>query len=229
MPGPLGRRPPSDWNHVEKYPLTAATVPAKPTPVVIGVNWYVEFDNPQKDAQGHYWIARDGKLTKIRGGHCVCLKPRGTSDPDEWWDFYNQGQEGACVGFGISRLASQLNRKRYDGFWLYHEAQKVDEYPGEDYEGTSVRAGLDVLRTRGHCVVGEDGKDEPEQIGEGIRANRWARNIDDVLSALGYGGLDYVDVLNSWGREYPHLTRMPASILERLRDEDGEVGLVTDR
>src|SRR3954453_10392858 len=170
MPGPLGRRPPSDWNHVEKYPLTAATVPAKPSPVVIGVNWYVEFDNPQKDADGHYWIARDSKLSKVRGGHCVCLKPRGTSDPDDWWDFYNQGQEGACVGFGISRLASQLNRKRYDGFWLYHEAQKVDEYPGEDYEGTSVRAGLDVLRTRGHCVVGGDGKDAPVRIGEGIKA-----------------------------------------------------------
>ena len=85
----------------------------------------------------------------------MCLKPRGTTDPDAWWDFYNQGYEGACVGFGISRLASQLNRKLYDGFWLYHEAQKVDEWPGEDYEGTSVRAGLDILRTRGHCVVDE--------------------------------------------------------------------------
>ena len=77
MPGPLGRRPPSDWTHVDKYPLTARTAPAKPTPVVIGVNWYAEFDKPQKDAQGHYWIARDAKLTTVRGGHCVCLKPQG--------------------------------------------------------------------------------------------------------------------------------------------------------
>ena len=59
MPGALGRRPPSDWTHVDKYPLTAATAPSKPSPVVIGVNWYTEFDNPQKDEQGHYWIARD--------------------------------------------------------------------------------------------------------------------------------------------------------------------------
>ena len=104
---------------------------------MIGVNWYAEFDEPEKDAQGHYWIARDGKLTKVRGGHCVCLKPQGHTDPDAWWDFYNQGTEGACVGFGISRLTSQLNRKLYDGFWLYHEAQKIDEWPGEDYDGTS--------------------------------------------------------------------------------------------
>ena len=160
MPGPLGRRPPSDWTHVDKYPLTASMAPAKPTPVVIGVNWYAEFDEPVKDAQGHYWIARDAKLTKVRGGHCVCLKPKGHSDPDAWWDFYNQGTEGACVGFGISRLASQLNRKLYDGFWLYHEAQKIDEWPGEDYDGTSVRAGLDILRKRGHCEINER-QDQP--------------------------------------------------------------------
>ncbi len=228
MPGPLGRRPPSDWKHVDKYPLTAATAPSKPVPVVIGVNWYAEFDKPQKDGQGHHWIARDGKLTRIRGGHCVCLKPRGATDPAAWWNFYDQGTEGACVGFGISRLASQLNRKLYDGFWLYHEAQKIDEWPGEDYDGTSVRAGLDILHTRGHCEVNE-GRVRPEAIGEGIARNRWARSVDDILNTLGYDGLEYVDVLNSWGRNYPHLTRMPAKVLERLWKEDGEVGIVTDR
>ena len=228
MPGSLGRRPPSDWKHVDRFPLTIATAPKKPAPVVIGVNWYVEFDSPQPDAQGHQWIARDGRLTTVRGGHCVCLKPRGATDPDAWWDFYDQGNEGACVGFGISRLASQLNRRTYDGFWLYHEAKKVDEWPGEDYDGTSVRAGLDILRKVGHRVL-ENGVEAPPALSEGIRANRWARSVDDVLAVLGYDGLDYVDVLNSWGRGYPHLTRMPATVLERLWREDGEVGIVTDR
>ena len=216
MEGPLGRRPPSDWTHVDKYPLTARSAPAKPSPVVIGVNWYAEFDKPQKDANGHYWIARDAKLTKVRGGHCVCLKPKGHSDPDAWWDFYNQGTEGACVGFGISRLASQLNRKLYDGFWLYHEAQKIDEWPGEDYDGTSVRAGLDILRKRGHCAKSTGGSTKPEHDRRGDQANRWARSVDDVLPRSATAGLDYVDVLNSWGRSYPHLTRMPAKVLERL-------------
>jgi len=229
MPGPLGRRPPSDWQHVDRFPLTASTAPKKPTPVVIGVNWYVEFDKPEQDAQGHYWIARDAKLSTVRGGHCVCLKPRGTTDPDGWWDFYNQGQEGACVGFGSSRMMSQLNRKTYDGFWLYHEAKKVDEWPGEDYDGTSVRAALDILRKVGHCVKDGTGPTAAAVLGEGIAANRWARSVDDVLSVLGYDGLDFVDVLNSWGRGYPHLTRMPAKVLERLWKEDGEVGIVTDR
>jgi hypothetical protein len=47
-------------------------------------------------------------------------------------------------------MMSLLNRKRYDAGWLYHEAQRIDEWPGEDYDGTSVRAGMDVLRTEGH-------------------------------------------------------------------------------
>lgn len=224
----LGRLVPSDWDHVDKYPLTAETAPSAPTPVVIGVDWFAEFDRPVQDSQGRYWIARDGRLTTVRGGHCVCLKPKGFTDPLSWWDFYNQGNEGACVGFGVSRLTSQLNRKRYDGFWLYHEAQKIDEWAGEDYEGTSVRAGLDILRTRGHRAV-YGGKSSIENPMEGIAANRWATSAQQALDALGYTGLDYVDLLNSWGRSYPHIVRMPATVLQKLIDRNGEVGLVTDR
>ena len=72
---PLGRRAPTDWRHYEKYPLTAATTPATPTPVAIGVNWYTDFDNPVKKGS-RYWIGLDPKqLGSVRGGHCVCLEP----------------------------------------------------------------------------------------------------------------------------------------------------------
>jgi hypothetical protein len=569
--GPLGRRPPTDFAHVERYPLTEprrAGVVA-PTPVVIGVNWYVEFDRPEKDSKGRWWVARDGRLTTVRGGHCVCLRPAGSSDPDSWWEFYNQGDEGACssadtevltssgwklwpdcdrsellgtvnpsthelefqspiawqefehdgpmhyidhksmdfavtpdhrmlvrpwnesqrtlasefsftqakdigwysgsmpapagwrgveldalsigrrrysgddflallalvtsdgwagstentrnrvsfccfrpdryemvaalahrlgigeqpnrkgvwqfsdpdlaawlranaytggvyrsphkrvppivqqassrqiklfleffgdqhvaaserrsffsssaelvddlqilllklgrrsgiyerdardarindrdvlaanctrdmtlnewtgdrlsierkrqiqvesyrgpvycatvpngtlvtrrnrqvlisgncVGFGISRLTSHLNRKRYDGFELYRAAKKVDEWPGEDYDGTSVRAGLDVLRTQGHWLVTR-GHTRAAQLSEGIAANRWVTSIKDCLSVLGTPDGDSVEVLNSWGKSYPQIVHMPASVLERLWCEEGEIGVVTDR
>jgi hypothetical protein len=228
--GPLGRRPPTDFAHVERYPLTeprrAGVV--SPTPVVIGVNWYVEFDRPEKDSKGRWWVARDDRLTTVRGGHCVCLRPAGSGDPDSWWEFYDQGDEGACVGFGISRLTSHLNRKRYDGFELYRAAKKVDEWPGEDYDGTSVRAGLDVLRTQGHWLVTR-GHTRAAQLSEGVAANRWVTSIKDCLSVLGTPNGDSVEVLNSWGRSYPHVVHMPASVLERLWREDGEIGVVTDR
>jgi hypothetical protein len=225
---PLGRRAPTDFEHVDKYPLTATTRPVKPVPVAIGVNWYDNFDDPQQDHHGSWWVGR-GELGSVRGGHCVCLLPAKTIDPPAWRAFYNQGSEGACVGFGCSRMMGLLNRVRYDSFWLYHEARKVDEWPGEDYDGTSVRAALDVLRTQGHVRVGAKGKRLPPSVAEGISANRWATSVDDVLKVLGYPDKDYVEFANSWGLDYPRRTRMPASVLERLLNENGEFGLVTDR
>lgn len=227
---PLGRREPQDWAHVELFPLTADTAPATPTPVVIGVNWYSAFDRPTRAGLANpYWIGRDGNLGRVRGGHCVCLRPAGLTDLTDWWRFYDQGEEGACVGFGSSRCMSLLNRRRYDAAWLYHEAQRVDAFadtpPGE---GTTVRAGMDVLRRRGHRRK-LAGLSLPEMAGEGIAANRWARSVDEVLDALGTPALDYVEVLNSWGDGYPHFVRMPATVLDRLRRENGELALVTDR
>ena len=72
-------------------------------------------------------------------------------------------------GSASAGSTSQLNRKLYDGFWLYHEAQKIDEWPGEDYDGTSVRAGLDILRKRGHCEIRE-GRDRARR--RSARASR---------------------------------------------------------
>ena len=230
---PLGRRPPTDWRHLEKFPLTASFVEVlaeHPRPMAAGFNWYRELDTPTKDNQGFHWVARDGKLTRIRGGHCVCLKPAGISDAVSWHDFYDQGSEGACVGFGWSRAMSLFNRLRYDARWLYHEAQKIDEWPGEDYDGTSVRAGGEILRTVGHRqIYGTQGKTRPVGLSHGIAAYRWATSVDDVLEVLGMKGKDYVSFLNSWGRDYPRTVRMPASVLERLLLEEGEFAVPTDR
>jgi hypothetical protein len=254
MPRPLGRRAPTDWRHYEKFPLTAATAPAVPTPVAIGVNWYTDFDNPVQQG-GRYWIGLDSKkLGKIRGGHCVCLEPgdqlngtgtitRRLQDVTNWWDFYDQGREGACVGFGCSRMMSLLNRKRYDARWLWDWAKSTDEWPetnpGDD-EGTSVRAACDILRTRGHVAwkdayAGLDFKlrdQEAPAPSEGIMVYRWARTVEEVHGVLKSPANDRagaVRILNSWGRGYPHRVWMPDATLQRLIDEDGEVALVTDR
>jgi hypothetical protein len=239
----LGRRAPSDWEHVDKYPLTASRLEeiTAPRPIVIGVNWYTNFDHPVQDAQGHYWIGR-GNLGSIRGGHCVCLKPKNARDSNQRWEFYNQGDEGACVGFGVSRMMTFFNGKLYLARWLWDKAKEIDEWsdtvPGDD-NGTSVRAALDVLRTQGHVVwknsyeslqTNWQGRDQlVGKPAEGIAANRWITSMDDALQVLGYTGLDYVDICNSWGRDYPHLVRMPVTTLETLWKEDGEIGVATDR
>jgi hypothetical protein len=231
----LGRRIPTTWTHVDRYPLTATTTPARPVPVTLGVNWYAAFDEPQRDSKGRYWIGRR-PLSTIRGGHCVCLEPGdpvdGTlQDYTAWWPFYDQGREGACVGFGSSRMMSLLNRKRYDARWLWNRAKEVDEWPdtnpGDD-NGTSVRAAMDVLRAQGHKPSnGTDAK-----AGEGISANRWARTVAEVLGALQSPAserIGAVRVLNSWGKSFPHRVWLPLEVLQRLLDENGEATVVVDR
>jgi hypothetical protein len=41
------------------------------TPVVLGVNWYGNFDHPAK--KGSRWWIGEGELGDIRGGHCICV------------------------------------------------------------------------------------------------------------------------------------------------------------
>lgn len=231
---PLGRRPPSDDRHIQAYPLTLQTAPAKPTPVVLGINWYSSFDEPQEiRISGYktpmYWIGLDKDWGYVRGGHAICVKPTMIEDTGGWWSFYDQGNEGACVGFSESRMMSLLNRKRYDAEWLYHEAQQADEWPGDDYDGTSVRAGFDILRTKGHRRIWGPFH-LPADLDNGIAANRWAQNVVEVLACLQDDpNSDGITLINSWGRGYPHYVHLPLAGLERLLREDGEAGIVVDR
>jgi hypothetical protein len=96
--------------------------------------------------------------------------------------FYDQGAEGACVGFSSSWCMSILNRRKYNARWLWNRAKEIDEWPetnpGDD-NGTSVRAGMDVLRSLGH-VWRRYNKDLPPNPSEGIAENRWARTVDEI-------------------------------------------------
>lgn len=223
----LGRLKPPDWEHVRKYPLAALSPGEQPRgiPVTIGVNWYEDFDTPVR--YGNRWfVCPNGQIRgKVRGGHCVCVKAEET-DPVAWWRYYDQGKEGACVGFGTTRVMSDINRKRYDAFWLYYATQELGGYPGQ--EGAYVRDALEVLRTQGHVRVGHTTPDPSE----GIKTYRWAQSVDEVVQVLNLPlarSLEAVPFINSWGEEYPHIVWMPFPVLERLIHEDGEIGIVTDK
>lgn len=233
MERPLGRRPAPDERHLRRFSLSAESLPILPTPVVVGTNWHRGFDTPRRIG-GAYWVGSAADLdSPVRGGHCYCLRPPALRDIMPWWDFYNQGHEGACVGFGISRMMTLLNRRRYDARWLYHEAQKVDEWPGEEDTGTSVRAGCDVARDLG--LWRSDGIEATPA--DGITTNRWALSVEDIAACLdpASGGRrvieeGYVTLLNSWGRGFPHLVRMDLETLHHLVFvAEGEATVVTDR
>lgn len=87
----------------------------------------------------------------------------------------DQGQEGACVGFGwahelASTPAPWAGLTNDFARQLYKDAQQVDEWPGDSYSGTSVLAGAKVMAARGY-----------------MREYRWTFGIDDLLDALMLG------------------------------------------
>ena len=233
---PLGRRPPTDWAHADKHPFAAAPAPTKPTPVVIGSLWPEEADQPVWDQKTKVWRIKGPFSGRSRGGHGYCLEAHNMRDSDANWHWWDQVSEGICVSEGITRAAALLWRRRYQPRPLYDAAQAIDEYddtPPE--EGTSVRAGFDVWRTRGlvPAKLREDHWERAEEV-DGSRSpgyetrlqrNVWATSAQQVLDALGTPARDWVTVLNSWGTSYPHRTRLSADDLQWLLERDGEAGI----
>ena len=147
-------------------------------------------------------------------------------------DILDQGREGACVGFSWTAWenCAPVGRKFQQGYdfayaW-YKDAQAVDPWPGDDYEGTSVQAGADVakyfgtidrylwagskeeidtwLLTRGPIVVGSDWFVSMDDVGP----KGWIR-VEPASGARGghayllIGKQDGTYVFqNSWGTEY---------------------------
>lgn len=88
----------------------------------------------------------------------------------------DQGREGACVGFGtthrIAALPISFGGASYDyAYKLYKAAQKLDPWEGENYEGTSVLAGVKAAKALGHFTE-----------------YRWCFTIEDYMRAVANEG-----------------------------------------
>lgn len=221
----LGRLAPTDDRHLQRYSLTAATMPSRAVPVLLGINWYTNFDTPVlKD--NAYWIGL-GDWGSVRGGHAIVANSPLVKDILSWYIRYQQPVDGPCGGYAGSRMMSLINRRFYDGMALYKAAQKVDEWPGENYAGTSIRAVCDVLRLQGAFPVVKNRTVGPV-LSEGIVQNRWAQSVGEVTACL-QSTQSYIVLLNSWGKNWPPAVRLPLEGLDRLLQENGEAVLVTDR
>jgi len=77
----------------------------------------------------------------------------------------NQGKEGACTGFGLAAVVNTLywlearkhgqEMTKHDAVsprMLYHLARFYDEWPGEDYQGSSCRGALKGWHRHGVCL-----------------------------------------------------------------------------
>jgi hypothetical protein len=89
-----------------------------------------------------------------------------------WLD---QGREGACTGFGEEhvRALSPYSQPTNDALaqQVYELARRHDEWPGEDYEGSSVNGAMKAARELGL-----------------IKSWMWASTTDEVRHGLSYHG-----------------------------------------
>ena len=68
----------------------------------------------------------------------------------------DQGKEGACTGFGLAAVINFLRYRRDEQIpvsarMLYEMARKHDEWPGEDYAGSSCRGAIKGWKNMGVC------------------------------------------------------------------------------
>jgi hypothetical protein len=86
----------------------------------------------------------------------------------------DQGQEGACTGFGLATVANFLLRVRkqvpdsgtVSPRMLYEMAKRYDEWPGEEYSGSSARGAMKGWHKHGVCGEADwpyttNAKDDP--------------------------------------------------------------------
>lgn len=177
-----------------------------------------------------------------------------------WWG--DQGDVPACVGYAWAHWVEdgpvtppRKPQPYADPLQVYQLAQKLDEWPGEGYEGSSVRGGAKALRQRG-CIsafywtldVNELARAILERGPVVVGTNWYAgmlepRASDGLIRVTGeiLGGHAYelngvnlkraqFRVKNSWGRLWGRSGRALISFddMARLLKEDGEACLATE-
>ena len=145
----------------------------------------------------------------------------------------DQGQEGACTGFGLACVVNYL-RWRKAGLppkmesvsprMFYNFARRYDEYAGEDYDGSSCRGALKGWFNHGVCLWSDwpydDAGAQQPRYGYAKRASGTTlgvyyrielKSIGDVQAAIQEVGAVYVSAFTHDGWDRLPTRRKPPS------------------
>lgn len=154
------------------------------------LNWFANYDKPLIKGHGlGHKRSSTNKFQRIRPplGLTSFTVNKRLELPYQYIPRYDQGAEGACVGFGWSWAMSILNKRYYAARKLYLEAQFKDQWPETPpEEGTSVTAGAMILRDQGHWRFAR-GITFPLAAAEGISDFKMVQSVDDIRYAINSG------------------------------------------
>lgn len=170
-----------------------------------------------------------------------------------WLD---QGREGACTGFGLSHVLGTTPRRRggVDNAFAqqrYYRARQFDEWPGENYDGSSVLGAMEGAKADGLIksyhwattlaeIVYAVSYKGPVEIGVNWYTGMFNPNLDGFLKptgkvegghALAIGGISMTDrffwLYNSWGQDWGinGAAKLSFDDMDRLLHESGEASL----
>lgn len=182
--------------------------------------------------------------------------------PSGWWG--DQGHTSQCVAYSWTHWLSagpitqkksrQGNVAPFNPEYLYNESQKNDIWPGENYDGTSVRAGAKVLKREGfinnylwawdlQTMINSLLTLGPVVVGTWWYSDMFYPNKDGVITTTGQkvGGHAYlidgvniekeiIRIKNSWGRNWGKkgFAYISFSDMEQLIEDQGEVCLANE-
>jgi hypothetical protein len=173
-----------------------------------------------------------------------------------WWG--DQGSTSECVAYAWTHWLKDgpVTHKKLtpNPDEIYHLAQKNDEWDGEDYDGTSVRAGAKVLQDKGligsyywawdvdtlvHALLTAG----PVVVGTDWYSDMFSPNSKGEIKPTGYvaGGHAYVldgvnkktgmiRIKNSWGRTWgiKGFAFIKFADMDKLIKQQGEVCIATE-
>jgi C1A family cysteine protease len=159
---------------------------------------------PRKKSLGCRFDPHDNRDMPFKAGKITL--PSAVNNLEYITPIRNQQHEGSCVGFAVTKAVEMaywkktLKRSDLSERWAYEFAKQNDEWPGNNYEGSSVRGGLKGVHKAGLCpealwpyVAGKPGRPKKAAIKEAakfkIKSYKKIVGMQDIKAAVFRNGV----------------------------------------